>query len=146
VALNCHEGRLLTGKEHHPSFAVADNEMKRSARTVLHKNWQPVVVIDGRHQRLDPPFAVETYGAQAGARIRRATTCAVTSEMIPKIPGDCRSQRSKLPVLDRQRLALSNRKTRIENTLSGALLTFLNLRIKTQLCHRDGHTNSVGRA
>ncbi|HYW36903.1 MAG TPA: hypothetical protein VE957_02225 [Terriglobales bacterium] len=50
VILERHEGRLLTGKEHHSYLAAAGNEMKRCARNVLDKNCQPLVVIDFRHQ------------------------------------------------------------------------------------------------
>lgn len=50
VALERHEWRLLADKEHHPSMVVADNEMKRCARTILHKKCQSLVVIDCGHR------------------------------------------------------------------------------------------------
>jgi hypothetical protein len=68
VGLERPERRLLAGKEHHPSFKVANNEMERCARNVLHKKCQPLGVVVCRHRLLVPPFPVETHRAQLPMR------------------------------------------------------------------------------
>jgi hypothetical protein len=72
MVLERHERRLLAAKKHHPSVAPADKQMKRFARSILDKNCHPLVVIDGRHQWLVPPFPGKTDRAQPPVRTQRS--------------------------------------------------------------------------